>query len=174
MKKFNKQSPAYRIAAVLIFALLVQTSQAQIKLKQYILTGSAMFLSGMLDGTIESINYHYDNGFKPQAADANDQFWNPELSWKNKYKNGDPSQGPKFFGSTSAFVFTTDAYHALRTSRNVLNTFTLVYYMNGRGSEKKPFKKKWKKIAMDALVLTAIRSIGFYTTYNMLFKQQQR
>ncbi len=32
-------------------------------------------------------------------------------SWKNKYKNGDPIQGPKFIGSTTFLVFLTDIYH---------------------------------------------------------------
>jgi hypothetical protein len=171
MKKFIQQSKTYQGIAVLIFALCIQTSQAQIKLKQYILPGTAMFLSGMLDGTIESINYHYENGFKREVQGADDQFWNPELSWKNKYKNGDPTQGSKFYGSTSALVFTTDAYHALRASKNILNTFTIVYSINGTCAEKTSFKKKWKKIAMDAVVLTAMRTIGFYTTYNIIFKQ---
>lgn len=174
MKNFKLQPKMQHCVIVLIFALFAQPSPAQIKLKQYILPGTAMFLSGMLDGTIESINYHYESGFKTKFQDADDQFWNPELSWRNKYKNGDPAQGPKFYGSTSALVFTTDAYHALRTSKNVLNTFTIVYSINGTCAEKKPFKKKWKKIAIDAIVLTALRTAGFYTTYNIIFKQQQQ
>lgn len=36
---------------------------------------------------------------------------NPETSWKNKYKNGDPKQGAKFFLSTTLFAWTTDAFH---------------------------------------------------------------
>lgn len=171
MKNFTQKSKAYQGLIVLVLSLFVQPAQSQIKLKQYILPGTTMFLSGMLDGTVESINYHYENGFKREIKDADDQFWNPELSWKNKYKNGDPAQGPRFYGSTSALVFTTDAYHALRTSKNVLNTFTIIYYINATCTEKKSFKKKWKKIAMDAVVLTAMRTIGFYTTYNILFKQ---
>lgn len=41
----------------------------------------------------------------------NDKWWNPEISWKNKWKNGDVEQGPKFFGSTTFLVFITDAWH---------------------------------------------------------------
>lgn len=38
-------------------------------------------------------------------------WWNPNISWKNKYKNNDPTQGPKFFGSTTFLVWLTDAWH---------------------------------------------------------------
>ena len=41
----------------------------------------------------------------------NQNWWNPSISWKNKYKNQDPKQGPKFFGSTTFLVFITDAWH---------------------------------------------------------------
>lgn len=37
--------------------------------------------------------------------------WTRKESWKNKYKNGDPDQGPLFFGSTTVFVWLTDMYH---------------------------------------------------------------
>ena len=38
-------------------------------------------------------------------------WFNPIDSWKNKYKNRDPKQGPAFFGSTTFFVWITDAWH---------------------------------------------------------------
>jgi hypothetical protein len=41
----------------------------------------------------------------------NQQYWNPVLSCRNKYKNGNKEEGPKFFGSTTFLVWTTDAWH---------------------------------------------------------------
>jgi len=38
-------------------------------------------------------------------------FWIKNLSWKNKWKNGDFKQGEKFFGSSRWFVALTDAWH---------------------------------------------------------------
>jgi hypothetical protein len=38
-------------------------------------------------------------------------FWIKDLSWQNKWKNGDKSQGEKFFGSSRWFVAQTDAWH---------------------------------------------------------------
>lgn len=38
-------------------------------------------------------------------------WWNKETSWMNKWKLGDPELGPKFWGSTTVFVFLTDGWH---------------------------------------------------------------
>jgi len=38
-------------------------------------------------------------------------FWHKNIAWKNKWKNGDKSQGEKFFGSSRWFVSLTDAWH---------------------------------------------------------------
>jgi len=61
--------------------LLNGTVSAQKKWKDYLVTGSSMFVSGMLDGTIESISFHYNNGFKTRFPKINDQFWNPVLAY---------------------------------------------------------------------------------------------
>lgn len=150
--------------------------QAQSKWKDYLITGSAMFLSGAIDGTKESICYHYDRGFKRRLPGANDQFWNPEISWKNKYKNRDCNLGPKFTGSTNVLVFTTDAYHALRTAKSGLTAGVLAYYVNKSCSDRSnsPRKKRWKKTAKDFLILTAIRCAGFNLTYNFIFNPSRK
>ena len=127
-----------------------------------------MFVSGLLDGTIEAIKFHYHSGFKPRFKNANDQFWNPDVSWTNKYKNGNPEEGAKFLGSTNSLVFVTDGYHALRTSKNLINTLTLTFYINR--VRKDPRKLKLKKVLLDALILTTIRNIGFTASYSLLFK----
>jgi len=38
-------------------------------------------------------------------------WWDPEKSWKFKYKNGNKEEGEKFFLSTTALVFLTDGWH---------------------------------------------------------------
>lgn len=45
----------------------------------------------------------------------NPKFWNPEVSWLNKYTvDKEGNKIPKFFLSTTVFVWTTDAYHLLQ------------------------------------------------------------
>ncbi len=38
-------------------------------------------------------------------------FWIKDLSWQNKWKNGDKKQGERFWGSSRWFVAQTDAWH---------------------------------------------------------------
>ena len=54
----------------------------------------------------------------------NPSFWNKHLSWKNKWKNGEPSQGEKFLGSSTFFVWLTDAWH-LFNSLSYVSAFAL-------------------------------------------------
>jgi fatty acid desaturase len=41
----------------------------------------------------------------------NQQFWDPKLSHRNKYKDGKKENGPRFPLATTVLVFTTDAWH---------------------------------------------------------------
>lgn len=161
------------VILIIVFCFNNYSVSAQKKFKDYFILGASSLVSGALDGTIESINYHYDNGFKKRLPKVNDQFWNPAISWTNKYKNNDPCQGPKFFGSTCIFAFTTDAYHMLRTTKRTIDGLTLAYYVNKTCNGKMPAKgKRWKRVAKDFLIITAIRCVGFTLTYDVLFKPQ--
>lgn len=168
MKNFGKNA-----MVLILFLVLTIRVDAQIKLKHYWLAGSAMLLSGMMDGTVESITWHYEDGFKLRCPKANDHFWNPAVSWKNKYKNDDPAQGQKFPGSTNLFVFTTDAYHMLRASSRTIDGVTIACYLNESYRERElSRKKKWLRIGADFLILTAIRTAGFHLTYSLMFRKQ--
>jgi len=72
-------------------------------------------------------------------------------------------------GSTTVLVCTTDAYHGLRTLRNFTDAFTLTFYIHR--SCHNPKKATLRKIITDALVLAAIRDIGFTATYSLLFRE---
>ncbi len=143
----------------------------QFRLNRYVVMGSATLISGALDGTLESIKFHYEDGFRARFKSMDDQFWNPDLSWKNKYKDGNAALGPKFYGSTTLFVCTTDAYHALRTAKNAVNTFTVIYYFDKQGRNAIT-RSGFKQAIVDALVLSLIRNIGFELTYGYLFQQR--
>lgn len=135
------------------------------QVKKYIIPCAALFVSGCLDGLSETIDFHYTK-FQSVFPNANPQFWNPAISWVNKYKNNNPADGRKFLGSEGTLVFLTDAYHALRTARNCINTATLVYYIEktNRGNY------SLKRIILDVIIFTIARNAGFYSTYSILFK----
>ena len=66
-------------------------------------------IAGYANSVMDKLSHHYSRS--TFSKKKNQQYWNPSLSWRNKYKNGDPKQGAKFFGSTTFLVFTTDAWH---------------------------------------------------------------
>lgn len=110
----------------LFFLLLCGTLAAQTP-TQMLVSGGLMAVSGYAEGVRETLNYHYVD-FKRVHPDANDQFWNPDQSWTNKYRNGDPSQGPAFWQSEHLLVGLTDGLHAMGTVRNTTATLSAVTY----------------------------------------------
>ena len=92
-----------------LFPILLFGQQRQkLKFSEEFAPVTTMFMAGAFNGVSQDLLFHY-NEFESTFPTANAQFWNPELSWTNKYKNGDPLQGAKFPGSTTIFVGTTDA-----------------------------------------------------------------
>lgn len=118
-------------------------------------------LSGIAHGLEQTVTYHYSH-FKADYPNINDNFFNPAISWKNKYKDNDPSKGAKFFGSTSLLVFTTDFKHLMDFCTDVPNYICIalpLFVNHGR--------LKWYQIVSRALVATAVREIGFNVVYKI-------
>lgn len=75
-----------------------------------------IIFAAICESVMDTLIFHYTRSkfIKKQ----NELFWNPKESWKNKYK--EDLETPKFIGSTTLFVFTTDAWHLFKFLRNVL------------------------------------------------------
>ena len=149
---------------LIILLLIPFTLQGQ-TLKDYIKKNAIpvclMGVSGAFDGTSESLRYRYD-GFKRVFPDANDQFWQPGLSWHNKWKGGDPANGEKFLFSSTALVWVTDGFHLCRMARNSTMITAIVI--------KRGEKKKWYWYVVDAGLYYCAYTTGFSISYNLIFK----
>jgi hypothetical protein len=55
-------------------------------------------------------------------------FCDGNLSWKNKWKNGDSKQGERFLGSSTFLVWTTDLWHLLKTLMLICFYLGIVMY----------------------------------------------
>lgn len=84
-------------------------------------------------------------------------WWDKNTSWKNKYKNGDPRKGPRFFGSTTFLVWLTDGWHLLQML--FLNTLFLGLIMVGS-----PFKS----VFLSFIIIVIGWKIIFEITYRIL------
>jgi hypothetical protein len=90
-------------------------------------------------------------------------WWDPQLSWKNKWKDGDPRQGPAFPLSTTTLVTVTDGWHFLKTC-------TIGFILAGLLA---PFsllvRLRWFAWLGVLLVVYQIYGLVFESCYNFLF-----
>lgn len=123
----------------------------------YGLTASFALLSGAADGFNQALSFRYE------AVDSklhlNDKFWNPSISWQNKYAGNDVKRGAKFPGSKGPLVFLTDGYHLTRFASNLFHAGAIAIQFNGQ-------KRKWYYYVAKGLSYWAINRIGFSLTYN--------
>ena len=131
---------------------------------KFIVMSSAMFASGYARGLEQKLMFDY-KAFENKHPNANQWYWNPTISWRNKYKDLLPSQGERFRGSSTVFVWTTDAKHMLDAVNNIGMYATLSISLT------KPFRKAdLKEQLIRSATLIGIRYAGFYTSYNFIYK----
>lgn len=153
----------------IIFAILMFASfslQAQEKIgekpkwkidKNKILTGSLVLVAGSAKGFNETLQFNYKI-FEKTFPGANNQWFDPKVSWRNKYEGGNPDNGPRSFLSTSVFVMFTDQYHLNNFIHKSALTSALVIKI---GEGKKPLKH----YLFDLLYYTVCYQAGFAATY---------
>lgn len=115
-----------------------------------------IFLSGMFEGVMDTLNFHYKRFEKKHKV--KDKFWNPEYSWLNKYNE---FMKPKFIGSTTVFVFLTDGWHLMKWLRNLTLFASIgfaVYY---------PLEINVFIFCFCSYILNRL---GFVTVYNWFYK----
>ena len=97
-------------------------------------------IAGISKAIMDKLQFHYHKSiFKFNPVKFNQQFWDPLISWQNKYK-ADSMTEPKFYGSTTFLVALTDAWHLFQmimiftlfmgvaiTSYNCTTPFELIF-----------------------------------------------
>lgn len=116
-------------------------------------------LAGVANGICDSLVFHYPKtGFE-----KGDTFWNPYISWKNKYKDGDVNQGPKFPGSTTVFVSLTDAWHLFKMLQLLCIKMAVLF------AASMAVKRPWWYWAFAFAALTSFMSLGFKIFYSWIW-----
>lgn len=133
---------------------------ATIQWRKEIAPITAMFLAGAVNGINQDLLFHYYE-FESTFPNANPQFWNPDISWRNKYLNGDPTQGERFLGSSTIFVGFTDGYHSTILARNLFITTSICLSPQTRG---------WKPFLTKTLIYSLSYGLGFELVYDKLIK----
>lgn len=151
-----------------------------------------MAVSGIIDAGHEAASHDYP-AFKRKFSSINDGWWNPSISWANKYKNFDKAQGEQFLFSTTAAVMVTDWYHLSRTIGHLLNvsaiSVSIPFTNNGEPTKylhknsildfkkirfnNKTFGesgKKWWIYVLEYIGINAVNRSCFELTYRYLRK----
>jgi hypothetical protein len=77
-----------------------------------------IIISGASEAVMDKLQFHWERSIFPvNPIKYQPYFWDPKISWKNKWSDHTYKK-PKFLGSTTLFVFTTDAWHLFKFIRN--------------------------------------------------------
>ena len=157
LKKWKRKLKNEIMKLLLMLCLFTYSASAQtFKLKEHKTALALTFTSGLFDGVRDASMFgRMDNMGK--------FFW--RHSWKNKYKNGNVSQGPAFFGSTTAFVMFTDAPHAANSVGSILDGVALTYVPPMK------YKTFGKRLLVAGAYILA-KNIGHNLIYSVVFKQR--
>jgi hypothetical protein len=109
--------------------------------KKTVARNACFLIAGALDGFNQELLFHYPR-VKQILNISNDQFFDPSISWQNKYNSNTP------FAKT-LLVGTTDAYHA---SRSINKMFMIGGAITLCG--KNNLKKQLKDIAISSIFYT--------------------
>ena len=82
-----------------------------------------MHIAGLCDGKRDFLLFKYED---------QNQFWNPRISWTNKWKDGIRERGERFFKSSTWFVSITDGFHLVKAIHTVsiVLSVTFVAYIS--------------------------------------------
>tara|TARA_B100000927_G_scaffold51349_1_gene38182 strand:- start:3919 stop:4317 length:399 start_codon:yes stop_codon:yes gene_type:complete len=130
---------------------------------------SILFLAiaGMCNAIMDKINFHWDSCvFKGSKLD----WWaNPAISYRNKWKNNsDSSDGERFPGSSTIFVWVTDLWHFAQSFMITFFILGILFYGDGIINY---FDNNWYNIIFDFLILKAVFSFTFELFWSVILKK---
>ena len=126
-----------------------------------------LVLAGMCNAVMDKIVFHWDDSvFKGSKLD----WWaNPEVSYKNKWRNNSNSSGgEKFPGSSTVFVWVTDLWHFAQSF--MISFFVLAALFYGDGIINY-FDNNWFNIFIDFIILKSAFSLTFELFWSVILKK---
>jgi hypothetical protein len=110
------------------------------------------------EAIMDKLLFHYNRSifitYKKQ------QWWNPKLSWKNKWKNGNKEEGERFMLSSTLLVGLTDAWHFFKSIMIVLLCIAIAVYVS--------YNQLFIYKLFEISVLGTVWNITFNITYNKI------
>jgi len=94
---------------------------------------SLIIVSGAAKGVMDIIQHKFKASIFSDEEIYNPNFWNPKKSWTNKWKVKYGKLQEKFPGSSTVFVFVTDAWHFFQFI--TYNLLAIGYFFLTRGDD---------------------------------------
>jgi hypothetical protein len=130
---------------------------------------SILFLSlaGICNAIMDSILFHWDKSiFKGSKL----EWWaNPEVSYKNKWKNHSNSEdGEKFSGSSTIFVWVTDLWHFAQSFMITFFVLGVLFYDSIVVIKGYPLVS----LLIDFVILKGVFSLTFELFWSKILKKK--
>ena len=119
-----------------------------------------LIISSISKSIMDILSFHYYDSIFSKIK--NGKWWNPEISWKNKWKNDDPTQGERFVGSSTFLVWVTDAWHFFQHIMILSFILSIVVYVPIFG------------FIVDFLLLYLIYTCTFELFFSKIFKSNKK
>ena len=125
-----------------------------------------LFLGSFWEASMDIVAFpqNYKKSFWEKIANYFDQkghtffgqkFWDHRVAWRNKYKNQDPKQGPRFFGSNTFLVPFMDGWHLIKIMWILHLLSAIIFY-----------RAITEYLLLDVLILYVV----FCTGHELFFK----
>jgi len=116
--------------------------------------GGLGFVAGASDGLNQMFLFHKDDA---ENIFGDPSKWDPDETWRRKWKNGDKYQGEAFLLSSTLLVFTVDPYHATRTATRWLSAGQYGVHGYFTFQEFRGWKMRSKRERRDIICLNLAR-----------------
>lgn len=122
-------------------------------------------LAGAANGVMDTLQFHYSASVFPRGEDEtllgrDRQFWDPDQSWRNKYREWPHDKRPAFVGATTYFVFLTDGWHLAQMIMLTAFQLGLLLPLGWR------YRWRWWHLVLGLLVAKVVFGGAFQLLYS--------
>jgi hypothetical protein len=165
-----------RCTFILVGLLVMGNTYAQKPVKRYLNHAkenwgsyALVFTSGTANGTMDVLQFKYQKSVFPSESDEkflglSEKWWNPDLSWQNKYKDWPADQRAAWPGAKTWSVWATDGWHASKTLSLKTGQIAVVVY------KPPPKKSEWWFYVLDAVAYSILFSSGWHLSNELLIR----
>ena len=116
-----------------------------------------VLFASICNAIMDTISFHYEISI---FSKLNPNYWNPTISWKNKYVDWDNGnrERKKIFGINIAPAF-LDAWHLFKSLMIILFALSIVLY------------KVYFNLIIDFIVIGLVWNVFFSLFYNKILKK---